>query len=121
MQDARKPASSAADDGMAAGSGEPKADGAAMIQAALSLEVGSRYPYDAPDDWWDTDYPSLLPGDWAHAAARGILADLLDRRGIKHEFKQVDEDVRQEIVASIAAIIRLASAQHGGVANDEIT
>lgn len=46
------------------------------------------------------------PTDWAHAAARGVLADLLDRKGIKHGFTDVEEDTRVEIVQSLAEIIR---------------
>jgi len=79
------------------------------MDAKEILEHGARFPYDAPDSWWDSsDDAPPLPGDWAHAAARGILADLTDRRGIKHELSQVDEDVRREIVAIMAEIIRAA-------------
>ena len=51
------------------------------------------------------------PTDWAHYAARGILADLTDRRGVKHGFDDIDEDVRVEMVAAMAEIIRSASRE----------
>ena len=67
--------------------------------AVRQLEHGAKFPYDG-------DGPAI---DWAHAAARGVLADLCDRRGVKHELREVDDDVRVELVASIAAIIRAAA------------
>lgn len=70
------------------------------------LKRGTLYPYDGkrPEQ------------DWAHRAARGIAADLCDRRGIKWEMEKVDADVsededqatRREIVDAHAAIIRAA-------------
>lgn len=82
--------------------------------AKHALKRGAQYPYDAPDGWWKSDKSKPpKPKDWAHAAARGILADLTDRAGIKHGFGQVDEDVRRDIVGALAAIIREAT---GGAA-----
>lgn len=72
--------------------------------------MGARYPYDAPDAWWDADLRGPCPAkDWAHAAARGVIDDLCDRNGIKNQFNQVDQDVRVEIVSSLATIIREAA------------
>lgn len=73
-----------------------------------TLKFGAEYPYDANDEG---EAPPAT--DWAHAAARGVLADLCDRRGIKHELKNVDEDVRPELVEAIAAIIRAAPGWFG--------
>lgn len=81
--------------------------------AKHSLEIGDKYPYDASDQW-SIDYPAAPPPppiDYAHRAARGIIADLTDRRSIKWGFKEIDEDVRAEIVASLAEIIREAVRQ----------
>ena len=74
------------------------------------LQHGAEFPYDAPDKWWrdDGDLPPPPADDWAHAAARGVLANLSDRRGIKQELNSVDEDVRVQLVADLAAIIRAA-------------
>jgi hypothetical protein len=77
--------------------------------AHLAIERGAKYPYDASDAWWVSSGKDAPPAvDWAHAAARGILHDLNDRRGIKHAFREIDEDVRKEMVAAHAAIIRAA-------------
>jgi hypothetical protein len=83
--------------------------------AAINLQLGAKYPYDAPDAWWDAEGEPVPPPavDWAHEAARGVLHDLQDRRGIKHEFVNIDEDVRAEIVASHAEIIRAALRARG--------
>lgn len=81
-----------------------------MIDLAKhSLERGAEYPYDAPDAWWDSGKDTPPAKDWAHAAARGILHDLCDRRGIKRGFEGIDEETRVEIVESLSAIIRAAA------------
>ena len=79
-------------------------------KAAHALSCGAEYPYDAPDEWKGfEDEPYAYPAtDQAHAAARGIIADLSDRRGIKRGFEEIDEEIRQEIVETLAQIIRLA-------------
>ena len=52
----------------------------------------------------------MVGHDWASMAARKILADCLDRRGIKHQFEATDEDVIMgEILPAWASIIRLAA------------
>lgn len=68
-----------------------------MSDAAFLLKHGNEYPYH--------DRPAT---DWAERAALGVLADLTDRRGIKHELRNIDADIRVEIVESLAAIIRAA-------------
>lgn len=68
-----------------------------MTSAESTLQRGIRHPYDGRE-----------PVDAAHRAALGVLADLLDRRGVKQELEQIDGDVRAEIVAELAAIIRVA-------------
>lgn len=78
------------------------------------LEHGANYPYDGGAEFWEDRTPTPPPAaDWAHAAARGVLDDLLDRRGIKWalEDEQIDHETRAEIVQSLAAIIRLAHAE----------
>lgn len=79
-----------------------------------SIRMGSEYPFDAPNSWWYVDGAEggePPPAEsWAHVAARGIIANLSDRRGIKQELQvtQIDEDVRIEIVNTIAMIIGVA-------------
>lgn len=83
------------------------------MSAEISLKHGNEFPYDAPDDWGSGDWEArdrLPPKDWAHAAARGVIADLSDRHTIKRGFEGVDEWVRVEIVEALASIIRLASS-----------
>jgi hypothetical protein len=73
------------------------------------LERCSKYPYDHRDPRDDeSDVTFDPPEDWAHYAARGVIADLCDRRGIKHGFNGVDEDVRLEIVQTLREIIATA-------------
>ena len=79
-----------------------------MFDAEFDVTQGAEFPYDATDTW-NRVYPNALPlpaVDWAHRAARGILHDLKDRKGVGNELEGVDEETRSEIVASIAAIIR---------------
>lgn len=71
--------------------------------ARSSLNTGQQYPYDADDEGNARDTQ-----DWAVRAARGIVADLTDRRGIKWGFNGVDHDARMEIVDTLAEIIRVA-------------
>lgn len=83
--------------------------------AASALKIGAEFPYDAPDAWWagsGTNPPA--PVDWAHAAARGILADLSDRRGIKWSLEEIDEETRREIAETMAEIIRQALGEDHG-------
>lgn len=72
--------------------------------ATRCLERGRDFPFDRDDE--DRSEPAA---DWAHEAARGILADLTDRRGIRQELDQWDTGLRLELVAEFAQIIRETS------------
>lgn len=61
------------------------------------LEHGAKYPYD-----------NRQPIDAAHCAALGVIANLRDRRGVRQELEQIEDDIRIEIVDELAIIIRLA-------------
>jgi hypothetical protein len=79
--------------------------------ATNDIKHGDRYPFDASNDWWHSSGGKPpKPVDWMHAAARGIIANLQDRQGIKHELEvqKIDEETRRELVASLAEIIRVA-------------
>lgn len=81
------------------------------VYAKRSLTHGAKFPYDAPDAWWRRSHvapPSAR--DWAEAAARGVIADLQDRAGIKHGFDDVAEETRIEIVQALSDIIRTAAS-----------
>jgi len=85
-----------------------------MEMSKRALEHGARYPYDGGADFWEDRTPTPPPAtDWAHAAARGVLADLLDQSGINRALndEQIDRETRAEIVQSMAEIIRLARAE----------
>lgn len=84
-------------------------------EAKRLLAKAARFPYDAPDSWWSSSAkmgPAAV--DWAHAAARGVLADLTDRGGIKRAFEGIDQDVRSDIVCALSAIIRAAAEDAAG-------
>jgi len=80
------------------------------------LQQGNEFPYDATDAWWeesgDEPLPPPEPSDWAIAAARGVIHDLQDRRGIKDGFSRIDEGVRAGIVQDLASIIRQARFEY---------
>lgn len=79
-----------------------------MNDALTSLQAGQAFPFDAPDGYDGTTDSPLPAIDWAHFAARVILADLSGRRGVGDELEAINEDTRLELVQSLAAIIRLA-------------
>lgn len=76
------------------------------------LAAGAARPYDASDAWRDAaNEPPLPAGDWAHAAARGVLANLMTTtsRDIRQLLEAIDEDERVELTADLATIIRTAA------------
>ena len=83
-------------------------------EAIQCLYRASQWPYDAPDLWIERDdeTPPPIADRWSIAAARAIIFNLLDRRGIKQElhWTKIDEDVRAEIIETIAMIIDMAPA-----------
>lgn len=66
------------------------------------------------DAQWTLDHGNEFPfhgkpaADKYEKAVLGILADLTDRRGVKHELRGCDDDIKEEIVESLAAILRVA-------------
>lgn len=79
-----------------------------MSDPERELKFGNEHPYDHGQR--DADVV-LHSDDWSYRAARGVLSDLLDRKGIKWELQKVDIPTRVEIVQSMAAIIKLAAAE----------
>lgn len=71
-----------------------------------AIRRANEFPYDGYDD--DGEIAALQHTGWPETAARAIIGDLSDRRGIKHGFDNIDFEIRQEIVAHLAAIIRYA-------------
>lgn len=89
--------------------------------AARALRWGDESPFDASQEWheknWDAD-PKVNPPppqDWAHRAARGIVAELSDDHGAWLEqafhLERVGEDDRRAIIETMAAIIRRAASE----------
>lgn len=73
-------------------------------RAIDSYDHGQAFPYDSPD----SGNTPRMAKDWAHQAARGILSDLTDRRGVKNGFSRIDYETRLEIVDAVAEIIRVS-------------
>jgi len=80
-----------------------------MTDAQIALKFSDDYPYEIDED--ANPGADLKPADWAHRAARGVLSDLSDRRGIKWELQKVDMETRKGIVTALAEIIRLAHSE----------
>ena len=81
------------------------------MNAQEAMKHGAAFPYDGGDEFWDSDASNPPAAkDKAHATARGILADLSDRRGVSHELDAVDHDVRAELTESLVEIIRYGMA-----------
>lgn len=82
----------------------------ARTKAIISLGHSDEFPFDASDAWWSDEDKTPPPYThlWQYRAARGVIADLEDRAGIKHGFAGINEDVRREIVESLVAIIEAA-------------
>ena len=49
--------------------------------------------------------------DWADLAVERLVADILDRRGLKHEFARIDPDVKAELRKEWATLLREAHAE----------
>lgn len=82
-----------------------------MSDPRIALKHGYEFPYDA--EYGDKVGEVENSEEWAYRAARGVVADLMDRRKIKHGFEEIDLEIRQEIIAYLAKIIRLASWSYG--------
>lgn len=67
------------------------------MDAAFSVKSAQERPYDG-----------RKATSREHLAALAVIEDLLDRRGIKHEFDNIDADVRMEIVNDLTEVIKLA-------------
>ena len=73
---------------------------------------GNAFPFDASDAWWSGSGEPYPPKDWAHSAARGSIANLEVRQGVRHALAGIDETTRKEIVSTLANIIRYAHRTH---------
>lgn len=82
-------------------------------RAEEALEYGRQMPFDAPEWWWNSsdDLPPPRPRDWAHKAARGVMAELQGRVGIKDSLGDVPHALARDVVLVIAEVIRLAESR----------
>lgn len=58
------------------------------------------------NDYYKVILEDGTTGDKAKDAVFRIIADLTDRRGIKHEFNSIDDDIQDEIVDTWTEIIK---------------
>lgn len=75
----------------------------------MRVERGANFPFDGSDEFWSTD-ATFQPDparNWVHAAARGIMSDVRDRRGIKQSFQIFEwiEADRVRLISDLSAII----------------
>ena len=61
-------------------------------------EIAIKYPYDGLDTH-ECSKERLI--------ALAILSDLLDRKGIKNAFYDIDRDIKAEIIESMASLIKV--------------
>jgi hypothetical protein len=86
------------------------------------LFQGVESPYDAPDIFL-RNFPEIPPPsaiDWAHAAARGVIKNLVFRKGMRDAFIGISQEVRHELVAEISEIIRLAQNSGNTFTTDSV-
>lgn len=88
------------------------------------IEQGNKYPFDAPDKWWqaDANQPNPPPPatHWSVSAARAIVKDLQERKGIAQELTvdKIDEKTRQAIILSISEVVKFSANNTNMVASD---
>jgi len=93
-------------------------EGMGSCNSALGhyLDAGNAHPFDQYAGVYSTNddgapRPVDHASDWAYRAARGVIDNLQDRRGFHEPFGNIDHDLRVEIVAALAGIIRLAKGE----------
>ena len=74
------------------------------------LKTGETQPYDGPFWTGSVDEPPTMPpaSDWAHAAARGVLACLCADDALYTVLGPIEEPARQVLTDNVATIIRVA-------------
>ena len=73
------------------------------MSADYALMMGKECPYD-----------DRTPVSWDYLAAVAVISELRSRKGLDVCFDDIDSDVREEIVDSLAAVIRGALGKHSG-------
>jgi hypothetical protein len=82
-------------------------------EARNALARGAALPFDGSASFWTQGKLPRPAEDWAHAAARGVIADLSSRAGLHRALTsaEISLDDRVDIIRSLANIIRLAAGQ----------
>lgn len=72
------------------------------MSTRIAIEQALSNPYDGKG--------YFVPAkDFAHLAARAVIADLLGRKGIRYELEAIEnDDIRHEIINSLSDVIRSA-------------
>jgi hypothetical protein len=88
---------------------DPDPRGTQKAQNALAR--GALLPFDGSASYWTQGKLPRPAEDWAHAAARGVIADLSTRPGLDRVLTSAELDLveREDIIHSLANIIRLAA------------
>lgn len=91
------------------------------LDAAMQrVTAGNAYPYDAPDNWWrNTTAREIPPRNWAHAAARGVMAELRTDPNDIHRIQDADQIARDRLVHMLELIIRAAHINEKDFENKE--
>jgi len=58
------------------------------------------------EEYYDLILRNVKPANKAKEIAFRIVADIRDRRGLKHEFNNIDSDIQDEIIDKLIAIIK---------------
>lgn len=78
------------------------------MSAEFSIKHGNKFAYDLMHK--DEDCSTRVGTHWSIIAARGVLSNFKDRRGLRNELDNIDDDIREEMVLELAEIISLTEA-----------
>lgn len=78
---------------------------------ALVSWLGPNWKLSCPTPAPEQAAPPKPKEGWEHRAVEAVLDDLCDRRSIKRELRQIDDDVMQELKQTMARLIRKAHAE----------
>ncbi len=76
-----------------------------------TIKHSNKYAYDRVGDEAreEEGYSTPKGTDWSIIAARAVLGDMSDRGGVRHELDSIDYEVRDEMVETLANIIKKVS------------
>jgi hypothetical protein len=89
------------------------------------IEQANKYPFDAPDKWWQAGVNDPNPPPpaqhWSVSAARAIVKSLQEQKGIAQELAidKIDEKTREAIILSISEVVKFAASNTNMVASSD--